>query len=190
MTLRARHRHRWGCVAVSVALAATALTLTLTGYGAASAAASGATSRDAVASPTPWRGPLGSDRDDDNTRGHGFVRDDRGYRTVDVRGASATDALGGNNRGQVVGGYVDVRDRFHGFVQRGHRVETLDVPGARGTMATRINDEGEIVGLYTNRRSTPGAQMEHGFLYDGTASGGSMFRARPRPGRLASTTKA
>ena len=136
----------------------------------------GTSTVDAAASSSPlsWGlpgpdrdGDRGRDRAGDNARGHGFVRDDSGYRPVDVRGTSFTAAQGQNNAGHVVGGYIDGHGRIHGFVQREGRVKTLDVPRARGTVASKINDDGAIVGFYTDRSGTPAAQAEHGFLYDG-----------------------
>jgi uncharacterized membrane protein len=44
---------------------------------------------------------------DDRGRTHGFVWDDGDFRTIDVPGATATGAIGINNRGQIVGYYSD-----------------------------------------------------------------------------------
>jgi uncharacterized membrane protein len=155
---------RLGRAVLSVALACAVVTLAVPGN--ASARASVPTDAASSDLPSVSLGLVGSGRDHASDRGHGFVRDARGYRTVDAPGASSTAALGRNNRGQVVGSYLDKRDRFHGFVQRGQHVEDIDVPGAQGTVASKINDDGQIVGYYTNRHATPSAQFEHGFLYD------------------------
>jgi len=81
---------------------------------------------------------------------HGYVQDRRGVTTLDVPGAVATVALDVNDRGQVVGGYIDAAGRQHGFrYDRGHYT-TIDAPRpldpvARGNIATGINDRGDIV---------------------------------------------
>ena len=85
-----------------------------------------------------------------------------------------------NNRGQVVGGYLDAEGRPHGFLWDKGRFTTIDVPGAVATQATDINDRGEMVGFFgddpndppqrqgradfcsavvTSRRSTPPASL-------------------------------
>ena len=46
-----------------------------------------------------------------NSRGHGFVRDARGFTEVDVPGASITAVFGSNSGGQIVGAYLDARKR-------------------------------------------------------------------------------
>jgi hypothetical protein len=74
--------------------------------------------------------------------GHGFVRDARGFRTIDAPGASSfTVAFGRDERGRTVGGHVDRRGRLHGFLRDGRRFRTIEVPhslllcqvGATGT---------------------------------------------------------
>jgi hypothetical protein len=80
------------------------------------------------------------------SRGHGFVRDARGFATIDVPGASYTAASGSNSGGQIVGDYLDSRKRFHGFIRDGRRVRRIDFPGAKGTFAAGINDPGRVLG--------------------------------------------
>jgi hypothetical protein len=101
----------------------------------------------------------------DASRGHGFVRDARGFAKIDVPGASFTAASGSNEGGQIVGDYLDSRKRFHGFLRDGRRVRRIDFPGAKGTFAAAINDRGRIVGSYTYERGTPAVRSaEHGYL--------------------------
>ena len=103
----------------------------------------------------------------DGSRGHGFVRDARGFAKIDVPGASFTAASGSNDGGQIVGDYLDARKRFHGFLRDGRRVRKIDFPGAKGTFAAAINDRGRIVGSYTYERGTPAVRSaEHGYLLD------------------------
>jgi len=93
-----------------------------------------------------------------DSRGHGFVRDARGFAKINVAGASVTAAFGSNSGGQIVGAYLDARKRVHGFRREGRRLRTIDFPGAKGTFASGINDRGRVVGSYTED-GAPGASM-------------------------------
>src|SRR6266511_4301570 len=106
---------------------------------------------------------------------HGFLlrrreRDDDGdndtFTTIDVPGASVTEAFGINPEGNVVGLYRNATG-IHGFILRRRERDddgdndaftTIDVPGASFTEAFGINPEGNVVGLYRNATGT------HGFL--------------------------
>ena len=81
---------------------------------------------------------------------HGYVRDRHGVTMLDVPGSVVTVALDINDRGQVVGGYIDSAGRQHGFHYHNGRYTTIDAPRplepfAMGNIATGINDRGEIV---------------------------------------------
>ena len=92
--------------------------------------------------------------------GESFIR-------IDVPGAVRTEADGVNDRGQVVGEYIDAGGRFHGFLWDKGRFTTIDVPGADATTVTDINDRGQIVGAYTE--GPAGAGPVRGFLLSGGA---------------------
>ena len=100
------------------------------------------------------------------SRGHGFVRDARGFAAVDVPGASITAVLGSNRSGEIVGAYLDNRRRYHGFLRERRRLRRIDFPRAEASFAAAINDRGRVVGAYTDDVDTPGRQFEHGFLRD------------------------
>jgi hypothetical protein len=70
-------------------------------------------------------------------------------------GALLTAPLGLNNRGQIVGVYVDGDGLRHGHLLERGRFTTIDVPGAVETDAFGINDRGQIVGAYRNVASPP-----------------------------------
>jgi probable HAF family extracellular repeat protein len=99
---------------------------------------------------------------------HGFVRSPRGaVTTVDVPGASITSLSGINNRGALVGAYVDSRGRSHGLLLERGALTPIDppkaanvYPGGANIQAFDINDHGQIVGFYPDRDGT-----FHGFLY-------------------------
>jgi hypothetical protein len=86
------------------------------------------------------------------------------FNSISVPGSLSTWAQGVNNAGDVVGGYVDVKDPndvFHGFLldTTGH-FQTIDVPGAQiRTSPQAINNSGEIVGSYVDANG-----VSHGFL--------------------------
>src|SRR5918996_3635685 len=67
---------------------------------------------------------------------------------------------GVNDRGHVLGHYVDSDGTTHGFLWRDGRFTTLDVPGATSPTPVDINDRGDVVGLYVD---TAGALQ--GFLH-------------------------
>jgi probable HAF family extracellular repeat protein len=81
---------------------------------------------------------------------HAYIQDRHGVTTLDAPGSVATVALDINDRGQVVGGYIDATGRQHGFLYDHGRYTTIDAPRpldplAMGSIATGINDPGDIV---------------------------------------------
>jgi uncharacterized membrane protein len=118
---------------------------------------------------------------DADGRGHGFLRDkgrgarDEGvFTTIDhpdagAEPATGTAAFGINNRGRIVGAYIDSGGTSHGFVRdkgRGARRDesvftTIDFPGAPDTLALAINNRDQIVGASINSENT-----KRGFLLE------------------------
>ncbi|HYZ31683.1 MAG TPA: hypothetical protein VE684_05295 [Crenalkalicoccus sp.] len=100
---------------------------------------------------------------------HGFLLDREGHvTTIDVPGASLTEAKGVNNRGDIVGSYLvetDGQVSTHGFLYHHGQITTLDVPGARETELNGINDFGQIVGFSPNVGDGE-PLLSGGFLYD------------------------
>jgi probable HAF family extracellular repeat protein len=82
---------------------------------------------------------------------------------IDVPNATYTDAVGINNRGEIVGSFMDAQGRLHGFVLRRGTFTTLDFPaqGATNTVAKGINDRGEVAGFYVIN-----GDSIHGFVWD------------------------
>ena len=82
---------------------------------------------------------------------------------IDGPNASYTDAVGINNRGDIVGSFSDARG-LHGFILRNRTFTTLDFPaqGVAGTVAKGINDRGQVAGFYVQSGSDI-----HGFVWDG-----------------------
>jgi hypothetical protein len=84
-----------------------------------------------------------------------FVLDKGVYATLAAPGASATLPFGINNRGQIVGAYVDpdggtAGGFTHGFLFEDGVFSTIDVPGPgpSETELTGISNSGEIAGVY------------------------------------------
>jgi probable HAF family extracellular repeat protein len=76
-----------------------------------------------------------------------------------------TQAFGINNRGQVVGEYLDADGRFHGYLWEKEQLTTIDGPDGTGASATDINDRGQIVGVYRNPTIPPtDPESRDGFL--------------------------
>ena len=96
---------------------------------------------------------------------HGFLlQTDGSFITIDVPGATSTDAGGINNAGSIVGTFGG----GHGYVRSTNgSFATIDVPGAGGpsggTSAYGINDAGQIVGTFVTVTSTTRGSMA--FLY-------------------------
>jgi uncharacterized membrane protein len=105
---------------------------------------------------------------DDGGTFHGFLRDKKGVFTVLDHPDDTQEPEGGtvtldiNNRGQIVGAYVDAELATHGFLRdrgRGARRDesvftTVDVPGAVATTADDLNNRGQIVGTYSEVSNT------------------------------------
>ena len=99
--------------------------------------------------------------------GHGFLLDKGVFTTIDHPDAVAETATTGiNNRGQILGQYIDADGTEHGFLLDDGVFTTIDHPDAAsgpltGTAAVGLNDRGQIVGFYGE---ADGAN--HGFLLD------------------------
>lgn len=87
-----------------------------------------------------------------DTAQHGFLLRDGEFVPVDVPvpGTFLTRANGINDRGQIVGEYLDsnLNHQQHGFLFSRGRYRSLDVPGSAGTSATGINKSGDVVGFF------------------------------------------
>ncbi|MFL5267126.1 MAG: hypothetical protein ACJ8AH_11115 [Stellaceae bacterium] len=103
---------------------------------------------------------------DVGVRGHGFMAEGGVFTIVDAPGAGAFTAVFGiDDRGAIVGGYVDQRGMLHGFIHRNDRFTTVDFPGARATVLARGNAQGQIVGAYSDDANAPTLKLSHGFLW-------------------------
>ncbi len=101
---------------------------------------------------------VGSYFDRTNTE-RGFLRDGKGFTTIEVPGAQQIFAFRINDRGQVVGLYTTDGVTIHGYLWDDGALTTIDVPGAVSTAALDIDSRGRTVGDYLDAGG-----MVHGFL--------------------------
>ena len=84
----------------------------------------------------------------------GFVKWVNGHVvTLAAPGASATQATGINDRGEVVGMYTTGSGNnavTHGFTWANGKFTTVNYPAASSTTVNGVNNEGDIVGFYTD----------------------------------------
>jgi probable HAF family extracellular repeat protein len=83
--------------------------------------------------------------------------------------------MGINDRGQIVGEYIDDRAVSRGFLlDRSGRFTRLDFPGSRSSQARSINDRGQVVGEY---QDTAGSY--HGYVWGSGDASAQRSRATP-----------
>jgi hypothetical protein len=93
--------------------------------------------------------------------GHGFRLANGAFTTIDGPGASLTVPYRSNNRGQVVGAYVDAAGKSQHFQLDKGGFTPIDYPGAAFTVPFDINDRDQVVGSYLDAAGKP-----QGFLLD------------------------
>ncbi len=82
---------------------------------------------------------------------HGFLWDDGVVTQIDVPGARSTNASGINNRGEIVGSYIDAFDVGHAYLRhRDGSITQIDAPNAAGIAGVRLNDQSDIVGMFND----------------------------------------
>ena len=105
----------------------------------------------------------------DSARPRAYLLDRGEVTRIDFPRATATVALGVNNRGQVVGQYARRAGKTPRVPWENGRFTTIDVPGASITAAADINDRGEIAGFFSDDPIDPTglATSARGFLLSG-----------------------
>ncbi len=102
-----------------------------------------------------------------------------GYRFVklDYPGAKLSTPLGINDKGQVVGYFIDRNDFDHGYLWQDGKFTALpDYPGSAGTGTGGINNKGHISGTWFDK-----AGFQHGFLLAPPASCAAQGPAKCPP---------
>jgi uncharacterized membrane protein len=79
---------------------------------------------------------------------------------IEFSNATVTVADGINDRGQIVGVFIDQSNIVHGFIYDRGQYTQLDHPGAIETDLNGINNSGQIAGYYLDVAGLP-----HGFVY-------------------------
>ena len=83
-----------------------------------------------------------------------------------ILGTDLSEAFKINDRGDVVGAYVDDAGFSHGFLlSNSGNVTTIDFPGADDTYARGINESGTIVGQWDLVDANGNLLITHGFLW-------------------------
>jgi len=105
---------------------------------------------------------------------HGFVWQAGVFTTFSDPDATqvapgGTVPFGINDRGQIVGNYVNRNDHLrHGFLLSGGAYTTIDAPGSSFTVAEGINNPGVIAGYFVDGVGIPGGGLpdgtHHGFV--------------------------
>ena len=80
------------------------------------------------------------------TSQHGFTLIGGTYTSFDYPGANQTVGFALNNKGDIVGYWVDTGGEEHGFLLSGGAYTSIDPPGSIWTYTAGINDAGEIAG--------------------------------------------
>jgi YD repeat-containing protein len=91
----------------------------------------------------------------------GFRLDKGAYETIAFPGASLTVPYRSNDRGQVVGSYLDAAGAPHGFLLEDGVYTEIETPGFPRAQLLGINDSGRIVGGYVDDGGTV-----HGLMRD------------------------
>jgi probable HAF family extracellular repeat protein len=82
---------------------------------------------------------------DDPLISRGFLRDKHGrFTRLDVPRARSSQAIGINDRGQVVGEYKDAAGKFHGYLWDKGRFTTFAAPGVPLTFPFGLNDRSAL----------------------------------------------
>ena len=84
-----------------------------------------------------------------------------------ILGANFSEAFKINDRGDVVGEYLDDIGFAHGFLLHKGMLTTLDFPGASDTYAFGINASGTVVGYWDLLDSNGNLLATHGFTWKG-----------------------
>jgi hypothetical protein len=89
---------------------------------------------------------------------HGWLQVWGRVTLLEFPGATATRALGLNNKGQAVGSYTDSSSNTHGFVYMvsTKKWQSIDDPSGIDTVVNGINDNGLLVGFYKTSPTNSG----------------------------------
>ena len=92
----------------------------------------------------------------------GFVYANGKFTAINFPKSNGTQALGINDKGEVVGLYLDSSSAQHGFVKKGAKYTSIDVTGDTTVEAWGINNSGQIAVFALNS-----ANAYESFVYNG-----------------------
>jgi hypothetical protein len=92
----------------------------------------------------------------------GFVYAGGKFTAVNFPKSNGTQAMGINDKGEVVGLYLDSSNTQHGFLKKGSKYKSIDVTGDTSSEAWAINNNGQIAVFAINS-----AGGYDSFLYNG-----------------------
>jgi len=120
------------------------------------------------------------------------------FTTISPTGATSTQANGTNDKGVVVGSYVDSAGLTHGFMLNGKKYTTLDCPGCTSgggySVAWSINNSGVIAvyginssGSYISFTTKNNGKTYKSFAYSKAGSLGTVIHAVNNKGDIDGT---
>jgi hypothetical protein len=122
----------------------------------------------------------------------GFVYAGGKFTAINFPKSNGTQAIGINDKGDVVGVYLDSASTQHGFVKKGAKYTTVDVSGGTDTYAWDINNSGQIAVF-----AISSAGGYESFIYNGktfksitdpnAGASGTIVRALNNKGDVAGT---
>ena len=92
----------------------------------------------------------------------GFVYSKGKFTAVNFPKSDGTQATGINDKGEVVGLYLDSAGLTHGFSKIGAKYKSIDVKGGTNTVAWGVNNAGQITVYATNSAGTFDAYLVTG----------------------------
>src|SRR5262252_5048535 len=92
---------------------------------------------------------------------HGFIIDDSAFTSIDFPGALGTVPFSIDDRGRIVGSFIDDGGKAHGFLWNDGAFTKIDFPGTALTTGNGINKRGQIVGTFIDD-----CNVAHGYLLD------------------------
>jgi hypothetical protein len=79
-----------------------------------------------------------------------FVYSNKKFTSINFPNSHGTEATGINDKGEVVGLYLDSTGATHGFSKTGTKYTSIDVKGDTNTVAWGVNNAGQITVYATN----------------------------------------
>jgi probable HAF family extracellular repeat protein len=100
------------------------------------------------------------------------------FHTLTIPGSTNSSAIGINDKGAIVGGFLDTAAKSHGYLLFNGHFAKFSFPGATSTEALDINNSGVIVGDFVNSAGQQhGFRVQNGVFHSISVPGTSATRA-------------